>query len=218
MLEQLSRHPGIVVLHDAFLSGLFGYLDFNVGESGRSCGRCFARTARTRAGASRRCRPLRIRLGARWSHCPPRKSVIDRAVGIVSHSPFNRERRGGALSGRLGRTVSHRETDDSRPSCDRRGESRRSAGGARAGRRRISSYARLAMSSGRSAATCCWKPFRSSPFGQNPRARLLYVGELAEDDFGHSLKKAIGASGIADRVSVTGYVDEARYAAISFDR
>ena len=33
MLPLLEKHPGVVGLHDAYLSGLFGYLDFNLGNT-----------------------------------------------------------------------------------------------------------------------------------------------------------------------------------------
>ena len=35
MLPFIARHPGVIGLHDAFLSGLFGYLEFHSGEAGR---------------------------------------------------------------------------------------------------------------------------------------------------------------------------------------
>jgi hypothetical protein len=34
MLPLLDRFPGVVGLHDAYLSGLYGYIDFHLGDSG----------------------------------------------------------------------------------------------------------------------------------------------------------------------------------------
>ena len=34
MLDYLARYPGVVVLHDAYMSALYGYIDFHLGHSG----------------------------------------------------------------------------------------------------------------------------------------------------------------------------------------
>lgn len=210
MLDHLFRHPGIVVLHDAFLSGLYGYLDFNAGESGS-----FMREMLHSHGsrARRYFAPVQATLdpvGDAMIALPATKSVIDRATGIVSHSPFNRDvasahyPEGWAAPYRVVNQMTR-----ARPSLD---ATRRAAVRADLA---LGEHDLIVCTFGHVVWTKCGnlllEAFLHSAFGRDPRARLIYVGELAKDDFGHSLEDAITASGIADRVSITGYLDEDRY-------
>ncbi|MBA2411298.1 MAG: glycosyltransferase, partial [Burkholderiaceae bacterium] len=210
MLDHLFRHPGIVVLHDAFLSGMYGFLDFNAGESGS-----FKREMIHSHGSRARryfapVQATRDPVGDAMIALPATKSVIDRATGIVSHSPFNREvalahyPEGWAAPYRI---VNQMTRERPMLSAARRAETR--------GELALGEDDFLVCTFGHVVWTKCGnlllEAFRHSAFGRDPRARLLYVGELAKDDFGHALEEAIAASGIGDRVSVTGYVDEERY-------
>jgi glycosyltransferase involved in cell wall biosynthesis len=50
-----------------------------------------------------------------------------------------------------------------------------------------------------------------SPLSRDPRARLVFAGELARDEFGVRLERAIATSGCRDRIAITGYLSEERY-------
>ena len=210
MLDYLFRYPGVVVLHDAFLSGLFGYLDFHAGESGRY----MQEMLRSHGSRARRyfapVQGTRDPVGGSMIALPATKSVIDVAIGIVSHSPFNRDvtaahyPEGWAAPYRIVNQMTR-----ARPEIDaaRRAITRIKLG--------IDERDLIVCTFGHVVWTKCGnlllEAFQNSAFGRDPRARLIYVGELAQDEFGHSLEEAIAASGIADRVSITGYLDEERY-------
>ena len=54
--------------------------------------------------------------------------------------------------------------------------------------------------------------FLSSSLAGDDNARLLFVGELAQDAFGNALRERIQKSGLGERIRITGYVDESTYA------
>ena len=211
MLEPLRRHPGIVVLHDAFLSGLYAYVDFTLGDSGRLMREMLhshATLARRRFAPVQR---VADPVGKAMVELPATLSVIDAALAVVSHSPFNREM--AATHYPQGWAAPYRIV---KQMAQARGT--RSAGNRAAVRRKLGLAADdiVVCTFGHVVWTKCGdlllEAFRRSAFGRDPRGRLLYVGELAADEFGHALKRAIAASGLRDRVKVTGYVADDVYA------
>jgi len=84
MVELLERHPGVVVLHDFFLSGLFNYLEGTHYRPGafrtalyQSHG-YLALVDEKELGAQAAC----------WKY-PCNKTLLDRATGIIAHSHFS---------------------------------------------------------------------------------------------------------------------------------
>jgi len=211
MLEPLRRHPGIVVLHDAYLSGLYGYVDFTLGDSGR----LMREMLHSHGTLARRCfapvQAVADPVGKAMVELPATRSVIDAALMVVSHSPFNRQiagthyPQGWAAPYRIVKQMAEpRDT----PSTAERTAVRRKLG--------LGADDVVICTFGHVVWTKCGDvlldAFRRSAFGRDARCRLLYVGEMASDDFGHKLKRAIGGSGLGDRIKVTGYVDDDLYA------
>ena len=89
MLELMKKYPGVVGLHDAFLSGLMGYLEFNLGYPHK-----FAQEMLYSHGsiARRIFAPVQETPDANNTamiDLPCTKSVIENALGVISHSEFN---------------------------------------------------------------------------------------------------------------------------------
>ena len=211
MLDPLRRHPGIVVLHDAYLSGLYGYVDFTLGESGR----LMREMLHSHGTLARRCfapvQRIADPVGRAMVELPATRSVIESALAVVSHSPFNRETaathypQGWAAPYRIVKQMA--QPRDAPGSADRAAVRRKLGLGA---------DDVVVCTFGHVVWTKCGdvllEAFRRSAFGGDARCRLLYVGELAADDFGYKLQRAIAGSGLRDRIKVTGYVDDDLYA------
>lgn len=210
MLDYLARHPGVVVLHDAYLSGLYWYCDAHLSDPGR----LMREMVHSHGSRARRyyapVQALADAAGRAMVDLPATRSVIEQAVGIISHSPFNATTaathypEGWAAPYRVVKQIARQ----------RRGLSAEERAAARAALG-FGEHDVLVCTFGHIVWTKCGdmllEAFRRSGFGSDASARLLYVGELAADEFGHGLKRSIAASRLADRVRVTGYVDEARY-------
>ncbi|MCC9595491.1 MULTISPECIES: glycosyltransferase [unclassified Rubrivivax] len=210
MLPLLERFPGVVGLHDAFLSGLYGYLDFHLGDSG-SYPRTMvavhgAQARRFYAPAMRHPEPN----GGTMVELPCTKQVLDRALGVISHSPFNLEvaRRHHPE----GWAAPYRTIPQMVPRPER----------ARAGRAELRARLDIAedalvIATFGHVAWTKWgdrllQAFLASDLRDDPRVHLLYVGELARDPFGQTLAEDIAAAGLGQRIRITGFLDEADYA------
>lgn len=210
MLPLLARFPGVVGLHDAYLSGLYGYLDFHLGDSGS-----YARTMVSVHGAqARRFYAPAMRHpepnGGTMVELPCTKQVIDGALGVISHSPFNLEvaRRhhpeGWAAPYR---TIPQMVPRPARPRCSG-AELRRHLG--------LPEDAVLVTTFGHVAWTK-WgdrllEAFLASALKADARVHLLYVGELARDPFGRTLAENIDKAGLGTRIRVTGFLEDKDYA------
>ena len=210
MVDYLIRYPGITVLHDAFLSGLYGYLEFHLGQSGRYSREVLRahgpRARRYLAPVQRAQDPI----GTTMLKLPITRAVINSAIGIISHSPFNLELaqenypEGWAAPYRIiNQMVRIPPAIDSahRSAC------RRELG---FGERDF-----VVCTFGYVAWTKCGdillEAFVRSALAQDRAAKLVYVGELTQDAFGHKLGAAIKRDSLDQRISVTGYVDDATY-------
>ncbi|HEY1437429.1 MAG TPA: glycosyltransferase [Casimicrobiaceae bacterium] len=211
MLPYLARYPGVVVLHDAYLSGLYGYIDIQCGERGRyvreMLGAHGPRARRYLAPVQRHPDPI----GGSMGELPATRSVIDHAIGLISHSPFSLKvardcyPEGFAAPYRIiKQMVKIPEPIDAATRC-----AARVALG-------LGEKDFVVATFGHVAWTKCGdrllEAFLRSSLSKDDNARLLFVGELATDAFGNALRERIGKSGLGERIRVTGYVDESTYA------
>lgn len=210
MLPLLEKYPGIVGLHDAYLSGLSGYLDFHLGETGR-----YAREMLTAHGpvARRLFAPIQCHPNANGDamvNLPCTKRVIDQAIGIISHSPFNLDvaRRHYPEGWRspyriipqmvpVPRAWSKTERDEARKQFD-----------FAEGDMIIATFGHIAWTKWGDRLL---EAFLNSPLRDDPGVYLVYAGELAKDDFGLRLKDAIKKAKLGKRIHITGFLSERDY-------
>jgi len=211
MLDYLARYPGVVVLHDAFLSGLYGYVDFNLGRAGSYqralLGSHGPRGRRYLAPVQGHPDPI----GASMVNLPVSKMVIDAAIGVISHTPFNLDvatsnyPEGWAAPYRIIKQMVRLPpliSDAMRVAL--RGEL-----GFGTDDFLVCTFGHVTWTK---SGDVLLDAFTRSALETASAAKLVFVGEMARDAFGHRLTRAIEASEFASRVRVTGYIDESTYA------
>jgi glycosyltransferase involved in cell wall biosynthesis len=210
MLPLLAEFPGIVGLHDAFLSGLTGYLEFNLGESHRY-GR---EMLHAHGGQARRLfAPVQAHPDANGSamvDLPCTKRVLEQAIGIISHSPFNLQ-------------VARTFHPEGWLAPYRIIPQMMEASGPWSGARVAAARAELGFGKddfiiatfGHVAWTKCGdrllQAFLNSELAQDATCHLVFAGELAKDDFGLKLNDDIRKSGLFRRIEITGFLSETDY-------
>jgi glycosyltransferase involved in cell wall biosynthesis len=210
MLNFLEQFPGVVGLHDAYLSGLFGYLQFNLGEDNRYVSEMLA----SHSGQARSLMaPLAAHpnaYGAAMVELPCTKRVLNQAIGLISHSSFNLE-----IARRLypegwpgpyriiPQMVPRVEADD----VDGRAKARADLG--------FAPDDFLIATFGHIAWTKCGDrlldAFLNSVLASDKTCHLIFAGELAKDDFGEALGERIQDCNHSNRIKITGFLSEGDY-------
>ncbi len=211
MLDYMARFPGVVVLHDAFLSGLFGYVDFHLGQTGTYVRQMLSshgpRARRYLAPVQQNPDPI----GASMINLPASKSVIASAIGVISHTPFNtevaRENYPEGIATPY-RTIKQVAIAPEPLTPQGRRELRTTLGFAD-GDFVVCTYGHITWTK---CGDVLLDAFGRSALARDPGAKLVYVGEMARDAFGHQLRSAIDRSDFRQRIRVTGYVDDRAFA------
>jgi glycosyltransferase involved in cell wall biosynthesis len=210
MLPYLARRPGVVVLHDAYLSGLYGYLDFQLGDRGRYVAEMLGahgpRARRYLAPVEAHPDPI----GGSMVDLPATRSVIDQAIGLISHSPFSLKvaidsyPEGFAAPYRIIKQMAKIPA----PSDAATRNAARAALGIGDKEIVVATFGHVAWTK---CADRVLEAFLRSRLSEYGNATLIFVGELAPDAFGSALRERIEKSGLGERVRVTGFVDELTY-------
>jgi glycosyltransferase involved in cell wall biosynthesis len=210
MLELLRQFPGVVGLHDAYLSGLFAYLDFHVGETNRYA---YEMLEAHGAVARREFAPISGNpdpVGTTVVNLPCTKSVLNQAIGVISHSPFNLEiaRQFYPEGCRAPyRTIPQMVTVPEVWSPERRQTARAKFG--------FGPDDFVVATFGHIAWTKCGDrlldAILNSELAADRTCHLVYVGELAKDHFGYDLGDRIKNSKLGQRIRVTGFVSDEDY-------
>ncbi|MEO8740566.1 MAG: glycosyltransferase [Casimicrobiaceae bacterium] len=212
MLDAVGRYPGVVMLHDAYESGLYGYVDFQLGRRGSyRDALLYAHGPRAR----RRIAPVQKNpdpVRASMVDLPVSKALIDAAIGVLSHTPFNL---GVARTNYPeGWRAPYRIIPHLRRLPAMADAAERAAMRARLGLAAddflVCTFGHITWTKSGDALL---QAFVRSPLACDPRARLVYVGELGRDAFGLEIARAIEASPVRERIRVTGYASEQDYAA-----
>jgi glycosyltransferase involved in cell wall biosynthesis len=201
MFGLLTRFPGVVVLHDFFMSSIVDYLD----------GVARVPTALTAALYRSHGYPALIdyqengRLASIWKY-PCNRQVLDEAMGIIVHSEYSKhlanEWYGPGLS------------DDWTviPLIRALSQSDRNAARARLG---LHEGDYLTCAFGKMGKTKLNKElldaWLASPMASDRRCRLVFVGEADSNPYGVSLDQAMQASGCGDRIKITGFASRQLY-------
>jgi glycosyltransferase involved in cell wall biosynthesis len=211
MLPLLQEFPGIVGLHDAYLSGLFAYLDYHLGETNRYPHEMLE----AHGGVARKAfAPVAKNpdpVGETVVNLPCTKSVLNQAIGVISHSPFNLEvaRQFYPEGCRAPyRTIPQMVIVPEAWSPARRDAERAKLGFAPADV--------VIATFGHVAWTKCGDRLLDavldSTLADDARCHLVFVGELAKDHFGFDLGDRIKKSRLGERIKVTGFVSDEDYA------
>jgi glycosyltransferase involved in cell wall biosynthesis len=209
MLPLIERFPGVVELHDAYLSGLYGYLDFYLGDTG-SYPRTMievhgSQARRFYAPAMQHPEPN----GGTMVDLPCTKAVIDEAIGVISHSPFNLEvTRRHHPEGWLApyRTIPQMVPPPAR--CPISSGELKARLGLPADALVIATFGHVAWTKWGDRLL---DAFLASSLRADARVHLVYVGELSRDPFGQTLVENIAKSGLGERIRITGFLEEQKY-------
>ncbi len=210
MLQFLERFPGVVVLHDAYLSGTIGYMDFQLGDSGSYP---MAMLEAHGPRARRYFAPIQAHPepnGATMVELPCTKRVMDLATGVISHSPYNLELANANYP--EGWQAPYRIIPQMIPVpqawSDERRLSERKAFGFGLNDIVIATFGHIAWTKWGDRLL---EAFLSSALKTDERVRLVFAGELAKDDFGARLNQAIVSANLGDRIQITRFLSDEDY-------
>lgn len=204
----LRRHPGIVVLHDFFLSGVLDHMERD-GHQHAFLDALYASHGHTGLLAHAR----QGRNPSIWAF-PCNKDVLDHASGVIVHSDFSRRLAAhwyGADSAAQWQTVplirglpAHYRADHARATA-------RAALG-------LADDAFLVCSFGMMGVTkrndLLLDAFLASPLAADPRCQLVFVGAPDPEQYGRTIAQKIAGTGTGTgaRIRITGFVDAGQYA------
>ncbi len=200
MFDLLERCPGVVVLHDFFLSGIQFHRDLSGAVPG-----AWARELLNAHGWT----ALQHRFEAknateviyRW---PCNLEVLQRALGVIVHADYSRRLATqwyGAGYADDWSVIPHLRVPVARP----RRLAARAALGLREGEVLVCSFGLLGEPKLNHRLLDAWL---ASRLAQDPRARLVFVGK-ASGDYGAQIQQQLRAG--QGRIHVTGWADEATY-------
>ena len=210
MLALLEKFPGVVGLHDAYLSGLMMYLEYYKGESGR-----YEKEMQLSHGplANQYFAPIKgcaDPVGKSIVNLPCTKSVIDKAIGIISHSPFNLEvaREFYPESFQAPYRIIPQLVIPPEPVSEQTRMQIRSKLGISEDEFVIATFGHVAWTK---MGDKLLEAFLKSKLKSNEKVRLIYVGELAADEWGAELANAIKDAKLKHRISITGFLPDYDY-------
>lgn len=202
MFELLRQFPGVVVLHDFFLSGVFNWME-SLGVQPDAL--------RKALFASHGPQALEVdRLEGRDAavmRYPANRSVIERATGVIVHSSYAisaaQQWYGSGVSSAW-RKIAHLRT---LPQASDRAAAR-SALGLSPGDVLVCSFGHIQPSKLYDRLLQAWN--RSS-LGKERRCRLVLVGKNARPPYGDQVARLVRESPVTGQVAITGYADRELY-------
>lgn len=204
MTEMIRALPGVVVLHDFFLSGLFGYLQHGIGIPGVFNEALFQSHGFAALRMLDNNRGLQETI---WKY-PCNRPVIDRALGIIVHSQYAKQLSdqwyGPALSTDwrivpLARATAGNMTSDEKTRQDL---------GFSDAEFIICSFGGIAQTK---LTDRVLEGFFASNASRKPGVRLVLVGSMPAGEFGSKLEKLISENASGGRVTVTDWVSPEEY-------
>lgn len=199
MLDLLRRYPGVVVLHDFFLSGMYRWMSLN-GDPKVLSQKIFESHGYLGLLQERE-------FGQDWavSNLPCNRAIIEAAAGVIVHSQYSCDAADAQYGFGMSRHWRRIPQLRTLQSGDR--------GGARA-RLGISVTDYVVCSFGLVDATKLHHRLLSgwfgSPLARNQECHLVFVGENNGADYGRQLVDRIDKEG-AGRVRITGYASQEIY-------
>lgn len=201
MFDLLSRFPGIVVLHDFFLSGIIGHLE----HTNRAPNALTQALYESHGYTGLIQQKSEGWLGSVWAY-PCNKKVLDDAIGVIVHSQFSKQ---------LAATWYGAGTSDNWAIIPHLR--------AVAGIDRKTARKRLGLND-TDFVTCSFgslgatklndqllEAWLNSPLAANPNCQLVFVGENHPDIYGKAFSNTIAHSPYASRIKITGFAARPMY-------
>jgi glycosyltransferase involved in cell wall biosynthesis len=202
MRELINRIPGVVVLHDFFLSGMYVHAEFVVGER-HAWSRELYNSHGYAALHERLTTDEHVRTMTRY---PCNFSVISRAIGVIVHSRYSRQLAASWYGDECGHDWQHIPLLRKPVGVTDSRRDRASLG--------LPGDAFVICSFGIVAETKLsrrlFKSWLASEAAKDPNSYIIFVGK-APGEYGAALMRDIEESGLAARVRVTGWADEETY-------
>jgi glycosyltransferase involved in cell wall biosynthesis len=203
MFDLLEKIPGVVVLHDFFLSGIVAHMDvhgFNAGTWACELYDSYGYAA------------LQERFHAKdtadvvWKY-PCNKTVVDNALGIIVHADYSRRLASKWLAPSTAQSWSVIPLLRVPARKEDRIESRTLLG-LRKDAFLFCSFGLLGPSKHNQRLIDAWM---KSPLSQYENCYLIFVGQNDAGNYGSKLVSTINDHGLSDSVSITGWVSTADY-------
>jgi glycosyltransferase involved in cell wall biosynthesis len=201
MFALLGRYPGVVVLHDFFLSGILNYMD-HLGIAPHALGHALYDS---HGYAALVMQQQKGRLASIWGY-PCNRRVLDEAAGIIVHSHYAQQ----LAQSWYGDSVAKDWVVMPFPRATAQVERQ-------AARKRLGidddiflacTFGLLGSAKLNDRLLDAWL---MTPMAADPRCRLVYVGENDPGAFGKALSDTIGASKSASRITITGFASRDTY-------
>ncbi|SDF93260.1 MULTISPECIES: glycosyltransferase [unclassified Duganella] len=207
MFELLRRYPGVVVLHDFFLSGV---LD-NMERDGYLPQAFLNALYESHGYTGLQTHQRQGRNPSIWQF-PCNKGVLDHATGVIVHSEFSRrlaQQWYGSDTDVLWRSV---PLIRGLPAGHQPAQARQQARADLA----LADDSFMICSFGMMGVTklndVLLEAFLASPLAADPRCQLVFVGAADPGLYGREIGRSIAASAVAGRVHITGFVSTEQYA------
>jgi glycosyltransferase involved in cell wall biosynthesis len=204
MFDLLAEHPGVVVLHDFFLSGIEAFRTVGAGRRHEWAAALY----RSHGYAAIAAQASAVDPTVSVYRYPCNFDVLRRSIGTIVHSPH---------SVRLGQQWYGDDATDGwsviplvrrlEPGCDRLDARRRLGIGAEDFV--VCSFGHLGATKQNHRLLDAWT---ASALSQDPRCRLVFVGESPNDAYGASLARKIACEPRAAGVKVSGWTDAETFA------
>lgn len=209
MFELLKQVPGVVILHDFYLSDLVAYLDLSGMHPG-----VWARELYDSHGYQAVIESFIDRGNADANRAAVKKypcnfSIQKNSLGVVVHSHYARQLAesyyGSAVADSWSVVPLPRKAAIVNP-----GHTERVALGLNLDDFIVCSFGMLGFNKLNHRLLDAWL---ASPLARDPQCQLIFVGENASDEYGKGLAAAISNSGMSERIKITGWTDPAQYRA-----
>lgn len=199
MLDMLARHPGVVALHDFFLSGLIAHLELTGARPGIWWQALYHSHGYHAVLAMKQAEDLNQII---WKY-PCNRQVLNLAEGLIVHSAYSAELAQqwygvGATAG--WRQVPHLRILPHQP--DRAAARQRL--GLPDGAFLVCSFGILGQPKLNHLLLEAWL---QTSLAQDPQCHLVFVGQNDAGPYGAQLLDTISQSGMSGRIRITGFAD-----------
>ncbi|MBU2755766.1 glycosyltransferase [Acidithiobacillus sp. CV18-2] len=201
MFALLREHPGVVVLHDFFLSGIVAHLDV-MGDSPGSWARALLESHGWAALAARF--QAQDTADVVWAY-PANLPVLQDALGVIVHAEYSRQLARhwyGERAADHWRVIPHMRKPAG--AVDR--ASARRALGVPEDAFIVCSFGVLGPHKLNHRLLAAWL---ASPLAQAPQCQLVFVGQNLGGDYGDKLVQTIHHASNDGRIKITGWADMA---------
>lgn len=198
----LEEIPGVVVLHDFFLSGMIGYIDAH-GQRPHALAVELLKSHGWKAVSDRYRLPHHVVV----TQYPANLSILQSALGMIVHSEHSRQLATswyGAGSADDWSVIPLLRT----PARDDGRQAARKVLGINNGDLLVCSFGHLAPTKLNDRLLRAWC---ASPLAQDPHCHLVFVGQNPDDKYGTEMTRQVRSARTAGRVEITGWTSADTY-------